>query len=662
MLVLKYIVIIFALSTLVNFIFTKIKVPTIIGYLLTGIIAGPYFLKLINDTQEIKLMSEIGIILLMFTIGMEFSLNHLLRIRKIVFLGGFLQIFLTILVTSLFVHIFKLNWLSSFFIGFLISLSSTAVVLKILQERSELTSNYGRSVVGILIFQDIIVIPFLIFLPVFNGNKEFETNQLLILIVKTIFILGFVYAGNRWIMPKLLKVIAFTRNQELFLMTVLLICLSIAYITSLIGMSLAFGAFIAGLMISESEYSHSAFGNIVSFKDTFTSFFFVSIGMLLDINFVIENLFLVIIIVLIVVIIKSIIAGTTAFVLGHTLRGVVLVGIALSQIGEFSFIIANEGIKLSIINKDIFQLFLSVAIITMSITPLLMRVSLPLANRIIKLQLPKYLIEGLFPLDQIEVPEFSNHLVLIGKDSRSTNLSIMSKYMNLPYISIVFDPFIARRRQQLGETVIYGDAVNEPILLKAHTDKAEVVVISIGNLITSMSVIEKVRSLNKHAHIIVRTKYVTDIDKLYKIGANQVIPEEFETAIELFKRILNQFLIPQKEISLAIAKIREKNYGIFLEQHKQSESIVLKELPNIEIVSYKLDDNSKIINKSMIDVQFRKTFEVTLVAILRNNILIEHPKPSTVFLKGDIIYIIGTPSQISNAIELLEKNIIDKKD
>ena len=314
--VLKDIVIIFALSTFVNFIFTRIKVPAIIGYLITGVIAGPHLLALINSPENVEVMAEIGVILLMFTIGLEFSLNHLLNIRRIVFLGGFMQLLLTAGVTLLMARVYQMGWSESVFVGFLTALSSTAVVLKLLQERSELTTQYGKTTVGILIFQDIILIPLLLFTPILGGETANIGNELLMLLLKTTGIIIFIYIGNRWLMPRLLHLIAMTHSQELFLMSILLFCLAVAMLTNELGMSLAFGAFLAGLMISDSEYSHSAFGNLIPFKDVFTSFFFVSIGMLLDLGFVYDHPWLVIATVLLVIVLKTMVAGFTAFSLG----------------------------------------------------------------------------------------------------------------------------------------------------------------------------------------------------------------------------------------------------------------------------------------------------------------------------------------------------------
>ncbi len=657
MTVLKDIVIIFGLSTFVNFLFTKIKVPTIIGYLLTGILVGPHCFGLILEYKEIDLMAEIGIILLMFMIGLEFSLNHLLKIRRIVFVGGFLQLVLTTVITMVMARFYSLSWTGSFFIGMITALSSTAVVLKLLQERSELTSNYGRTVLGILIFQDIILVPMLLFTPALGGHDVGGAAQFWMLLLKAVMVIGVLYAGNRWLMPKLLHAIAMTKNQELFLMSILLICLSVALLTSALGMSLAFGAFLAGLMISESEYSHNAFGHLIPFKDTFTSFFFVSIGMLLDLSFVTTNYGQVIFTVFLVILVKTFVGGGTAFVLGHTFRGTVMVGVAISQVGEFSFILAKLGLDYMIIPEHFYQLFLAVAIISMSLSPFLIKISLPFANLLLKLPLPDFMVKGIFPLPEIDVPKMSNHLVFIGKDSRALNLSVMARHMKLPYVSIVFDPALARKLQQKGEMVIYGDSTNLPILQKAYVEYADIIVVSVGNLITSLNVIEKIREINKNAYVIIRTKHVTDIDQLYNLGASQVIPEEFETSIELFERVLRKRLIPETDIRSVITKIRDDNYGIFLEREEYANLALTKELPNIEIFPLEVDDGCSIIGKSIIDVEFRQTFQVTLVAIMRNHELIEHPEPEIIFQKGDIIYIMGKPEQINNAIDLFSKVI-----
>jgi len=653
--VLKDIVIIFALSTFVNFIFTRIRIPAIIGYLITGVIAGPHLLRLISSPENVEVMAEIGVILLMFTIGLEFSLNHLLNIRKLVFLGGFMQLLLTVTVTMLTARVFHFEWTEAIFVGFLTALSSTAVVLKLLQERSELTTHYGKTVVGILIFQDIILIPLLLFTPMLGGATADVGHDMLVLMLKTAGIMLFIWVGTKWLMPRILHMIAMTRSHELFLMSLLLICLAVAMLTHQLGMSLAFGAFLAGLMISDTEYSHSAFGNLIPFKDVFTSFFFVSIGMLLDIGFVADHPWLVIGAVLLVIFLKAIIAGMTAFALGHNFPGTVAVGLSLAQVGEFSFILAGLGLVHNIITPEHYQLFLAVAITSMALSPLLIQAAKPLSNLILRLPLPPFLVNGLFPLRQVEIPEISKHVVLIGKDSRAINLAAMIRTMQLPFTSIVFDTDRARREMEKGNLTIFGDATCEPVLRQAFVHTAELVVVSVGNLITALSIVEHIRAMNKHAHVIVRTRHVTDIEELYRLGANQVIPEEFETAIDFFERILGKYLIPRMNIEQAIARTREDNYGIFRERSGVSGQSLLKDIPDIEIAAVKVGEKSLFAGKTIAQTAMRKTAGVTIVAINHTGKIVANPDPSAIIYGTDIVYLLGKPEMIALASNILSE-------
>lgn len=655
--ILKDIVIIFALSTLVNLIFTRIKVPTAVGYLVTGVIIGPHLLSLINDQHNIELLAELGVILLLFTIGMEFSLNHLLKIRKIVFFGGFIQVSVTAGIIYLTSKFYGVTWQGGLFIGFLAALSSSALVLKLLQERSELTSNYGRTVLGILIFQDLLLVPLLLFTNLLGDSTVNIQSEILILAAKAVLIIGLVYVGNKWLLPKLLHQIAMAKNQELFMMSILLICLAIALLTSKLGMSLAFGAFLAGLMVSESEYSHNAFANLVPFKDTFTSFFFVSIGMLLDTSFIVDNYQLVIISVLLIVVLKTIIAGGTGFLLGHTFRGTIIVGLALSQVGEFSFILAKIGLNNSIISEFYYQLFLAVAVITMALTPFLMNISKPLSITLLKLPLPKFLVDGIFPLKEIEIPDFKNHLVIIGKDSSAIKLSRMAKINNIKHVSIIFDPLIAKGKIEKGDTVIYGDAVNEPILRKAHAETADIIVVSIGSIIPSMSIVEKVRLINKNAYIIVRVKLIQDVEEFYKLGADQVFPEKFEVAIDLFNRVLIKRLFPQREVNRILTHIRSMSLGEFNEKDTLNKPSILDEFPNLNITALKIDANSVADGKLLGDIDLRNKTGVTLLAIKRGTEIIEHPSSETVFHSEDILYVLGNHEQTNQAFELFFREV-----
>ncbi|MBN2861641.1 MAG: cation:proton antiporter, partial [Bacteroidales bacterium] len=449
--------------------------------------------------------------------------------------------------------------------------------------------------------------------------------------------------------------IALTRNQELFMMSIFLICFAIALLTSKLGMSLAFGAFIAGLMVSESDYSHNVFGNFLPVKDVFASFFFVSIGMLLDISFVIDNYLLVISSVLLVITVKTIIAGGTGFLLGHTFKGTVLIGLALSQVGEFSFILARLGFDKAILPDFYYHLFLAVAVITMALTPFLFYLSPVLSKALLKLPIPQFLIDGLFPLKELDIPDVRNHLVIIGKDASAVKLSMMAKCNSIDHISIIFDPMLAREKIKKGDLVVYGDAVNEPVLKKAHVDTADVVVISVGSLVPSMAIIEKTRRLNKNAYILVRSTYTKNLEQLYKIGADQVISEKFEVAIDMLNRILVRRLMPQREVNRILTHIRNTNLGEFTERDLIKQPSIFDEFSNINITAITVESDSEAEGKSLLETDLRKKTGVTLLAIRRGSEVIEHPVPETVFESDDIAYLLGNPEQINFASELLHK-------
>jgi len=652
-------VVIFGLSVIVLFIFHRIKIPSIAGFFLTGIIAGPHGLGLVRAAGEVQLLAEIGIIFLLFIIGIEFSFEKFSQLKRSVLMGGTLQVVLTFLLVFVVAQSFGVTVNEAIFIGFLASLSSTAIVLKVLQDKNEIYSPQGRTSFGILIFQDIIVIPMILFTPLLAGAAGNIGESILIFALEGAGIILFTIVSAKWIVPRLLYQIARLQNREIFLLSIISIIFAITWITSYTGLSTALGAFLAGLIISNSEYSHQALGNILPFRDIFASFFFISIGMLLNVSFLIQYSLLIILIVLIILILKSLIAGIVTAIMGFSLRIMVLVGLILSQIGEFSFVLSLTGIQYGLLAGDTYQLFLCVAILTMTITPFIMAVAPRTADFLLKLPLPNRIKVGTYP---IKAPEEDigkkDHLIIIGFGINGENVARAARAAKIPYAVVEINPEIVRSERAEGESIYYGDATQEAVLHHVDIQDARVVVIAISDPVATRRITELARRLNHGIYIIVRTLYVHEMESLYKLGADDVIPEEFETSVEIFSHVLAKYLIPKEKINEFISEIREDSYEMFRTIYKDTASLCdLKLCPSdVEISLFQVDENSVIDGKSQAQIGLEDKYNVTLLVIFRNSKAITRLDEDIKLQKGDVVILLGSTHNISESEALFRSS------
>ncbi|MDO9527812.1 MAG: cation:proton antiporter [Syntrophales bacterium] len=648
------ILIILGLSIAVLFICHRLRVPAIVGFLLTGMLAGPYGLGLVEAVHEVEILAEVGIVLLLFTIGIEFSLKDLMRSRKSVLMGGSIQVLLTLLVTFVIVWQLGQSIGKSIFIGFLVALSSTAIVLKLIQERAEVDSPHGRTTLGILIFQDVIIVPMILVTPLLAGATGNSGEYALFLLAKGIGIIGLVIVSAKWIVPHVLFQIARTRSRELFLLSVVVMCLAVAWITSSAGLSLALGAFLAGLIISESEYSHQALGNILPFRDVFISFFFVSIGMLLDIGFLFRQPGTIVLLTLSVLALKAIIAGFATILLGFPLRTAILVGLALSQVGEFSFILSKAGIEHGLLTEDTYQMFLAFSVLSMAATPFIIALAPRLADFTLRLPIPKRLISGFYPVPETKIAGKKNHLIIIGYGVNGRNVARTAKVAGIPYVIIEMNPETVRNEQAEGEPIYYGDATQEAVLQHADIRDAMVVIVAIADCAATRRITEIARRLNQKAHIIIRTRYLQEMKPLYELGASEVIPEEFETSVEIFSRVLAKYLIPRDEIERLVAEVRSGGYEMFRSLSRKSTSLsdLKLQLPDFEISTLRLDEKSPIVGKSLAQIELRKKSGVTLLAIRRNSQILSNPDVDMLFHANDVLFVVGSSDNIARIVSL----------
>ena len=555
--------IIFGLSIGVLLICHRLGVPSIVGFLVTGLIAGPHGLELIKAAHEVEILAEVGVILLLFTIGIEFSLKHLLRIKQAVLLGGSLQVGLTLLVGFGLAWRFGESINASLFIGCLTAVSSTVIVMKLLQERDETRTPHGGTALAILIFQDIAIVPMILITPLLAGQAGDMSRALLLLLAKGVAMLAVVFVGSRYIVPRLLSLVLRARSREIFLLSVLAICLAVVWLMSRFGVSLALGAFLAGLIVSESESSHDALGHISPFRDVFTSFFFVSVGMLLDFHILFEKPLLIAGLTIGVLFVKSILAGGVTSLLGYPLRTAILAGLTLSQVGEFALILATSGIKYGLLSDANYSLFLAVSVLTMAATPFIVSAAPHVADAMLRLPLPRRLVSGLKGIQATEETDQTNHVIIIGFGFNGRNVAKAARAADIPYVIVEMNPEIVETARAKGEPIFYGDAIYDPVLEHANIKAARAVVVVISDAAASRRIVATAEGLNPTVHIIARTRYLAEVEPLYRVGANEVIIEEFETSVEIFTRVLTEYRIPDDRIQQFVSEVRANGYEMF---------------------------------------------------------------------------------------------------
>ncbi len=654
---LQDILILLGFSVIIVFFLQRIKLPSVLGFLVTGVIIGPYALSLVTAVEQVEILSEIGVILLLFVIGMELSIKQLISIRKTVFIGGSLQVGLTILVTTGIYYFFINSWSQAVFVGFLFSLSSTAIVLTVLQQKNELNFTHGRNSLGILIFQDIIVVPMMLITPILAGNSSNILLSIIGLIMKSAVVIIITIISARYLVPRLMHAIALTRSKELFLLTTITICFAVAYLTSLAGLSLALGAFLAGLIISESEYSHQATSIILPFRELFISFFFISVGMLLDLGFFIENIWIILALLTFVSLLKLIVVYVAVRLLDYPSKTAFLTALALFQVGEFAFILSKVGISNEMLSEVTNQYFLSVSILTMLITPFVIIYS----DRILRFfkttlvgNMLKETIHGAIIPDVPNNGEIENHLVIIGYGINGSNLAKAAEFGKIDYRVVDFDPEIVSREQKKGVPIMFGDASQVHILEALYVSHANGVVIAISDPEATKLIIANIRSISQTVYIMVRTRYVRDISELIALGADDVIPEEFETSVEIFSRVLENFLIPINEIDHFVDSLRADNYKLFQSKKRVPQMKRMTEPHDFRMSCARVEiDSGDLVNHTIQDARLKEKYGIYLYAIGRKNKVIYELADNTVILQNDLLFFHGNPDQVERFREII---------
>ncbi len=641
----------------------KLRIPFIIGYFLTGIIVGPYGLGLIAE-EEVAMLAELGVILLMFTIGLEISLKNLLEMKKIVFIGGMLQLVLTTVAVWGVMVACGFSSSVALFIGFLVAHSSTAIIMDLYQKSGEVDSRHGKIALGLLIFQDLNVVPMMLAVPFLAGTGGEDIFGSVVSFVVGLVIMVVVLLAAIYLVPKLLRHVALTRSGELFVISVVVICFGIAWLLSLNGVSLALGAFLAGIAISGSDYSHEVVGQIMPLRDVLTGIFFVSIGMMLNLNYLFEHFLFIIALAAILLLGKFVLNYVSVKALGVATGTAILSAVGLSQIGEFSFILGSTGLATGILNDEIYQVFLAISIVTMAATPFLVQ----LVPRIVK----KY-FEPKIDEDETHVIE-ADHEIIVGYGLAGKYVAKALKRMEIPYVILEMNAETVAREKARGENIIYGDASREAVLDYAGIRTAKTIVITIPMMDAVKGIISAARRLNPQISIITRSKFISETAELYKLGADEVIVDERESAIQIFRRILMSKNMPVQDIEQFSREIRTELYNKYIElppektaipdsdkttifdslkvRAKRADEVLSSELAKVEQV--RVEEGASVCGKRLCEIHLRANYGISVLAVKRcgESDAVVSPDGQTILLEGDTVVVIGEQRSLGQMLPL----------
>lgn len=632
--------------------------PLLVGYILAGVAVGPHTAgPTVVEIHDIELLAEIGIALLLFALGLELRFSDLVRVRRLALIGGPIQILVTGILGTLFAET-VLNWprTPALWMGAMVSLSSTMVVLKLLLSAGKADAIAGRAMVGLLVVQDLAVAPMLIILPRVSDMGGALDDVVATFLRAALFLVAMIVIGTR-VMPFLLRRIARWGSRELFLITVVALGVGIGYGTHLFGLSFAFGSFVAGMVLSESEFSYQAVGDIVPLRDVFGLVFFASAGMLFDPRYLLANAALVAATVVFVVVAKATICGSLAWMFGR--RGVEpwIVGLGLAQMGEFSFLLARTGVSTGSLSEDHYALALTVALATMVLSPGLFRAATPL-HRVAARFSP---VPSVAPPVAAAMDEAQDHTVIIGYGRTGRPVTEVMRQLGVPFTVVELNHALSEAARTLGFHVVWGDASRPEVLAAAHAARARLVLVAVHDITTTRAVIEHVRSMNPAAHIVACARDPVGLVELAKLGVHEAVQPELEAGLEMARQVLVAYDKSPTDIQTFSDVVREEMYGpIRAGGLSRRYTEILADLgtsqSNAGIEWIKIPGPRGLGERSIGELGIRNRSGATIVATARGRHIDANPGPETKLRPGDRVAVLGTAKQRHAAQQLLESS------
>ncbi len=651
--VLQVVVLVFVAAGAVLTLFHKLRLPVIVGLLITGVIIGPFGLGVLSNRDQIKLLADMGIILLMFSIGLDFTrerLQALLRASRL----GVMQMAICIVVTMLATRWFATGWAQALFLGFLVSHTSSTLMLKLFIDRGEFHTPPVRLGLGISITQDLSVVPMLLLVPMLSKG-EWDGTGFALDLLRAALTLGVAMLLARYVVPYWMHHVMRTRSRELFLIFLAVVSLGTAWATMAVGLPDTLGAFLAGLAIANTQYSDQTLAEVVPFRDLLVSLFFIATGMLLDVSQIGRFALLALGVVPLVIVLKYFSGFIPAMVRGNTLRVSVTVGLAMAQIGEFSFVLVHEGYANALIGDDLFQFFVLVAIITMLLNPFLVATS-PVVTRWFGKVPWLHRMEGTSQPEQ-QTPAMTNHVVICGYGLNGRNLARALQSLGVPYVALELNPDAVREAQARGESVYFGDATRAEILRSLNIKEARVYVVAISDVLATRQTVKIARSENPDIHIIVRTKNLSEFETLRVRGADEVVAEEFETSLEILARTLTRYNVARMRIEQAIQDLRGNAYKTLRGPSPlpPRQEILGQLLPAIQLETVVVTPGSRAAGRTLGELNLRARTGATILAVQRGGKLEPVPPPTFTIQTDDVLIVTGTPQQILDTMRLIDE-------
>ncbi len=635
-------------------IFRYFGLPPILGYLAVGVLIGPHALGLASDSETVKYLAEFGVVFLMFSIGLEFNIHKLRSMRKIVFGLGASQVILTIVLSIpiglMIAWIYPMSWQAALALGGALSMSSTAIVTKILSDRMELETEQGRNVIGILLFQDLAVVFLLILIPSLSqSGKDLVTDISMALIKITVALILIFYIGQT-VMSRWFKLVAAYRSQELFMLNLLLIVLGMSALTEHFGLSMALGAFLAGMLISETPYRHEVEDDIKPFRDVLLGLFFITIGMLLDPRVIYEQWFLVLMLFVLPLLFKFGLVAILARLFGSSSGISIRTGLCLAQAGEFGFVLLNQIDGLHLIDPAFSQAVLAAMLLSMLTAPFLIQYSDQIALRFAS---NEWLLQSL-ALTKVATKSvrFKDHVIICGFGRSGQALAKMLDQENIPYLALDLDPDRIADAVAGGSHVVYGDATRENVLVAAGLSRAKALVISFVDTAASLKILHQVEDLKPGMTVLVRTRDDADLEKLQSAGATEVIPELIEGSLMLASHVLLMMGVPMRKVVRRVTDAREERYGLLRGYFRGTEDDEVSANQSWHLHSVPLQENAKALGKRLSELSLEED-GAHIQAVRRKQAGSDYLKldlsEDPILQMGDIVVLSGSPESIDLA-------------